>query len=169
MKTKRKDNRFRILTFLLLLMTGMQLAAGCAWMPESIQSNLADRLAAQARRDITNSDLEAARAGLATAIELEPDNPELYTLRGQVYLNVYEWDKSLADFNTAIELAPEYADAYFQRGVLYYSILQTGQELRQEALADFQHYLDLAPEGQYADQAREYSAKIEAELAAMAE
>src|SRR5690606_7348675 len=109
------------------------------------------------------------RAGLATAIELEPDNPELYTLRGQVYLNVYEWDKSLADFNTAIELAPEYADAYFQRGVLYYSILQTGQELRQEALGDFQHYLDLAPEGHYADQAREYTAKIEAEQAAMAE
>lgn len=137
-------------------------------MPESIQSNLADRLAAKARRDITNSDLEAARAGLATAIELEPDNPELYALRGQIYLSLYEWDKSLRDLNTAIELAPRYAEAYFQRGVLYYSILQTGQALREAALADFQTYLDLAPEGQHADQAREYIVKIEAELAAVA-
>lgn len=94
---------------------------------------------------------------------------DLYILRGQMYLNLYEWDKSLNDFNTAIELAPDYADAYFQRGVLYYSILQTGQELREEALADFRHYLELAPDGEHADQARDYAAKIDAELAALDE
>ncbi len=106
---------------------------------------------------------------LTTAIELEPGKRDLYILRGQMYLNLYEWDKSLNDFNTAIELAPEYANSYFQRGVLYYSVLQTGQELRTEALADFRHYLELAPEGEHTDQAREYADKIEAELAALSE
>lgn len=96
-----------------------------------------------------------------------PRLAELHTVRGQIYLNLYEWDKSLEDFNTAIELAPDYAEAYFQRGVLYYSILQTGQELREEALADFRHYLELAPDGPYAAQARDYADKIKAELAAL--
>lgn len=103
-----------------------------------------------------------------------PDNlrqpaADFYIQRGQMHLNLYEWDKSLADYNTAIELAPEYADAYFQRGVLYYSILQTGQALRGAALADFQTYLKLAPDGPYAAQAGEYIGKIEAELAALNE
>jgi tetratricopeptide (TPR) repeat protein len=110
-----------------------------------------------------------ALADINAALELEPNNNGFYIQRGQVYLNLYEWDKSLGAFNTAIELAPEYADAYFQRGVLYYSILQTGQELREEALTDFRHYLELAPDGEYADQAREYADKIEAELAALNE
>lgn len=94
---------------------------------------------------------------------------KFHDLRGQMYLNLYEWDKSLEDFNTAIELAPDYAEAYFQRGVLYYSILQTGQELREEALADFRHYLELAPDGPYAEQAADYAQTIEAELAALNE
>jgi plasmid stabilization system protein ParE len=47
--------------------------------------------------------------------------------------------------------------------------LQTGQELREEALADFRHYLELAPDGEHAEQAREYAAKIEAELATLNE
>lgn len=114
-------------------------------------------------------DYNNALADINAAHELEPNNYSFYILRGQIYLNMYEWDKSLNDFNKAIELAPSYADAYFQRGVLYYSILQTGQELREEALADFRHYLELAPDGEHADQAQEYIAKIEAELAALNE
>ena len=112
---------------------------------------------------------DEAVASLNLAIGLAPRIPELYVLRGQMYLNLYEWDKSLEDYNTAIDLAPVYAEAYFQRGVLYYSILQTGQSLREEALADFRHYLDLAPGGEYALQAADYAGKIEAELAALNE
>ena len=91
------------------------------------------------------------------------------TLRGQMYLNIYEWDKSLDDYNLALELDPDYAEAYFQRGLLYYSILQTGQELREEALTDFETYLDLAPDGPHATEARRYIETIEAALAALNE
>ncbi len=108
-----------------------------------------------------------AVADLTTAIEIEPENPELYTLRGQMYLYLYEWDSVLNDYNTAIELDPAYPDAYFYRGILYYSILQTGQELRPEALADFQYYLELAPEGTHAAEAFRYAATIQAELDAL--
>jgi tetratricopeptide (TPR) repeat protein len=91
----------------------------------------------------------------------------LYLLRGQMYLTLYEWDSALADYNKAIELDPDYADAYYERGVLYYSILQTGVELREDALADFQHYLELAPEGDKAEDATRYVEQIEKELEAL--
>ncbi|MBZ0300885.1 MAG: tetratricopeptide repeat protein [Anaerolineae bacterium] len=138
-------------------------------MPEVVRTLMVEALTTQAQRQARDSDYAEAASSLILALALDPDNPELYILRGQMNLYLYEWDQSLADYNTAIELAPEDADAYFQRGVLYYSILQTGQELREEALADFKHYLELAPDGPYANQAQEYAVKIEAELAALAE
>jgi tetratricopeptide (TPR) repeat protein len=84
-----------------------------------------------------------------------------------MYLALYEWDSALTDYNTAIELDPAYADAYYERGVLYYSILQTGVELRTDALADFWHYLDLAPDGDKAADAARYVEQIETELEAL--
>ncbi|MBI5670397.1 MAG: tetratricopeptide repeat protein [Chloroflexi bacterium] len=99
---------------------------------------------------------------LTAALELDPENPELYTLRGQMYLALYEWDKALADYNTSLELAPDYADAYYYRGVLYASILQTGLTTRDDALADFRRYLDLAPDGDHAKEAAQAIADLEA-------
>jgi tetratricopeptide (TPR) repeat protein len=116
-----------------------------------------------------NSNYDGAIHDLDAAAELDPNNPKLHTLRGQMYLALYEWDEALADFNAAIELRSNYADAFFQRGVLYYSILQTGVEMRPNALADFQHYLKLAPEGEYAERAGEYIENIQTELAALEE
>jgi tetratricopeptide (TPR) repeat protein len=92
-----------------------------------------------------------------------------YFLRGQMYRAIYEWDHALADFNTAIERSPDYAEAYYQRGLLYYSILQTGIETRPDALADFQRYLELAPDGTDAEAAARYVENIQAELAALTE
>ncbi len=108
------------------------------------------------------SKYDTSLADMDEVIGLAPQTPGPYIQRGRYYLNMYEWDKSLEDFNTAIDLAPDDAEAYFQRGLLYYSVLQTGQTLHDEALADFRHYLDLAPEGPYADQAREYIDTLEA-------
>ncbi len=90
-----------------------------------------------------------------------------YTLRGQTYLLLYEWDEVLADYNKALELDPTYADAYFYRGVLKYSVLQTGASLYPEALADFQHYLDLVPDGEHAADANRYATDIQTQLAAL--
>jgi len=88
--------------------------------------------------------------------------PELYVLRGQMVMLLYEWDRVLADYNTALELDPTYADAYFYRGVLYYSVLE-----REQALADFEYYLELAPEGDHVAEATRYAESILAELEAL--
>jgi tetratricopeptide (TPR) repeat protein len=103
-----------------------------------------------------------ALTDMDAAIELDPTNPELYVLRGQIILYLYEWDRVLADYNHAIELAPDYADAYYYRGVLFYA-----QAQRDDALADFEHYLDLAPDGDHAADAEQYIIDIQRELEAL--
>ncbi len=104
---------------------------------------------------------------LTAAIDLSPTHPALYALRGQTYLLLYQWDNVLADYNKAIELYPTYADAYYFRGVLYYSILQTGQAMYNDALADFNHYLELAPNGEHAADATRYANDIQTQINAL--
>lgn len=107
--------------------------------------------------------LELAASDLFTDAGLA----ELYTLRGQMIMLTYEWDRALADYNSAIELEPDYPDAYFHRGVLYYSnYVQVEYEL---ARTDFEYYLQLAPYGAYAQQAADYIADIDAQLEALSE
>jgi tetratricopeptide (TPR) repeat protein len=113
------------------------------------------------------SDNDAALADIDYTIHIDPTNPVLYTLRGQFYINQYEWDRALADFDTALTLDPAHAPAYFQRGLLRYSVLQTGVALHDEALIDFQRYLELAPDGEYAAQATAYITQIAAARAAL--
>lgn len=110
---------------------------------------------------------EDAITDLTTAIELSPADPTLYILRGQTYLLLYEWDATLTDYNEVIERYPTYADAYYFRGVLYYSILQTGQDMYTAALADFQRYLELAPEGEHAAEATRYADDIQTQINAL--
>jgi tetratricopeptide (TPR) repeat protein len=107
---------------------------------------------------------DEAIADMDTAIELEPDNPELYVQRGQIILLLYEWDRVLADYNRAIELDPDYADAYYYRGVLFYT-----QAHRAEALPDFQRYLELAPDGDHSADAAQYVTDIQRELDSLTE
>jgi tetratricopeptide (TPR) repeat protein len=141
-----------------LLLLAALLLSGCALEPVA--------LAQRAHQYALLSDYDAAIADLNAALARLPDSAALLTLRGQMYLALYEWDRALEDFNAALARDPAYSDAYFQRGLLYYSVLQTGQELRAEALADFRAYLAHAPKGVHAAQAAAYAALIEAELAA---
>ncbi len=119
-------------------------------------------LIARVRNFAVTGNYDAVIADLNAAIQLTPDDPALYTLRGQMYLYLYEWDQVLADYNTAISLDPAYADAYYYRGVLYY----TRNEL-DPALADFQYYLDLEPEGDHAEQAAQSIADIQTQQQAL--
>lgn len=111
-------------------------------------------------------DYDSAIADMNAAIELAEENgldnttlAELYTIRGEIIFLIYEWDRVLDNFNHALEIDSNYAPAYFQRGVLYYTMA-----LREDALADFEHYLELAPEGQYAEEAEDYIESIPIEI-----
>jgi len=116
-------------------------------------------------------DYDLAIADMDTAIGLAEENldqftptgiAELYVLRGQMVILLYEWDRVLENYNTALEIAPDYTPAYFYRGILYYSILA-----REEALADFETYLSQSPDGEYEEQAQTYAESIRTELNAL--
>lgn len=132
------------LRYVLILASAVLLAAYLVINSSRQSLDLIERIEAYTH----SGNFAAAIADLNVAIQISPNDPALYTLRGQMYLYLYEWDQVLTDYNTAIELDSAYADAYYYRGVLYY----TRNEL-DSALADFQHCLDLAPEGDHAEQA----------------
>ena len=50
------------------------------------------------------------------AIELDPNNPILYSNRSAMYLNLTEYDQAIADADKAISLKPEYGKAYLRKG-----------------------------------------------------
>jgi tetratricopeptide (TPR) repeat protein len=124
-------------------------------------------LTQQARSQTRTAHYDQALKAMDEAMQINADNPAVYIQRGQIYLLQYEWDKALADYNQAIELQPENADAYFYRGMLYASVLQTGQSLHKNALADFEHYLQLAPEGEHAAEAQRYVEQLRKEAEAL--
>jgi tetratricopeptide (TPR) repeat protein len=142
----------------------------CLALVNHLQSfSLIDALVDRARLRLLSNDFNAARADVDAALALDPTNPALYVLRGQAFLALYEWDLSLSDYNTAIQLDANYADAYFFRGVLRYSILQTGFSTHEDALADFEQYLRLAPDGPHAQSAKHYADSIRQTFEALEE
>ncbi len=66
---------------------------------------------------------------------------ELYLLRGQHRLYLYQWDAALADYNAALALEHAPPRVYYFRGLLYYT-----QNTRQAAYDDLTRYLELETE-----------------------
>ncbi|GAB4570044.1 MAG: hypothetical protein Kow0077_03550 [Anaerolineae bacterium] len=63
---------------------------------------------------------------------------ELYLLRGQHRLYLYEWDRVMADYDSAIGLAPELALGYYYRGILHATLNRPAA-----AIDDLNHFLQL--------------------------
>lgn len=129
-----------------------------------------DRLTIRAQFYALNADFDAALRDMDTAIASASTYlasldtlAKLYVERGQIRVLTYEWDAVLDDYNAAVETSPRYADAYYYRGLLYYTTLVD----RENALPDFEHYLELYPDGPFAADAAQYIADIEAELKAL--
>jgi tetratricopeptide (TPR) repeat protein len=103
-----------------------------------------------------------ARRIVDNALTLFPNSATLWTERGRASLLLYEWDVALDDFNTAISNDSAYALAYFYRADLYYTRLE-----RELAIADFEQYLILAPDGDFANRAQQSIESIRIELQAL--
>jgi tetratricopeptide (TPR) repeat protein len=69
-------------------------------------------------------------------------------------------EQSYREVNRALALKPDLADAHLLRGNLLLRVRRA-----QDALAEFQEYLRLAPDGPFAPQARDISKKIQDALA----
>lgn len=117
-----------------------------------------------------NGDLANALKQSDAAITIDASRPEghanaarlLYLASAQVPSKDAQAQlvaQALAGFDEAIAVGPDYADAYYFRSVLYAA---TGDFARSQN--DLQHYLVLAPTGEWSAQARQLLAQVTAAL-----
>jgi tetratricopeptide (TPR) repeat protein len=143
--------------------------ACCSSTDLQLAADYARLIADRGQLHALNFDFDVAIADATQAIELAseyelPDalNAQFYKERGDHIFLIYEWDRVLADYDRAIELKPDYADAYYARGVLYYT-----QGPRAAALADFERFVELAPNDPRVAEAQTYINSIAVELEAL--
>ena len=113
------------------------------WAPAGCgKSNSARDMLTKGQQASQQEDFDSAIESFTEVINQQPDDPELYYLRGVAYLKKGVLTKARADFSHSIRLKPDGADGYVGRGTT---------EMRQgevdKAIADFSEVIHLQPEG----------------------
>jgi len=60
--------------------------------------------------------LDKAIGDYTRAIRIDPDYTEAYFRRGNVYLDLQDWESAIADFTRTVRIDPDYGQAYANRG-----------------------------------------------------
>ena len=102
------------------------------------------------------------------AAQADPTNAATdYFNIGAIYTNTGKVDDAVTAFNKTIELKPDRADAYYWKGVnmIGKATLKGDKMVAPEGTADaFNKYLELDPNGKYADAAKQMLASIGASI-----
>ena len=53
------------------------------------------------------------------ALEINPNEAEIYNNRGVAYSKLTKYDEAIADYTKALEINPELAQCYYNRGIAY--------------------------------------------------
>jgi tetratricopeptide (TPR) repeat protein len=109
------------------------------------------------------------QAELEKAAQIEPAKAgQYYYNLGAVLVNNNQTEPAGAAFKKAIEIDPNHADSYYQYGIYLIgkaSIAADGKVTPVEGTAEaFQKYLQLSPNGQFADQAKAMLSSIDAKV-----
>jgi lipoprotein NlpI len=86
-------------------------------------------------------DFEKAIADFDRAVQLNPNQAEVYNYRGVVKARKGDIEGAITDFDRAVQLNPKYPHAYLNRGIAR----QTKNDFR-GALSDFNRYSELGPQ-----------------------
>jgi tetratricopeptide (TPR) repeat protein len=105
------------------------------------QISQGEKIAKKAFQAAKRGDFARSETYWTTLVEKFPENPAVWSNRGNVRIGQYKLAEAIADFNHSIEIAPEYPDAYLNRGIAY-----EGQRLWSQAIADYNHVLSLTPQ-----------------------
>jgi hypothetical protein len=103
----------------------------------------------EARALYKRQKLKKAAELLAELLETHPRQGEALLLMAQVQLEEAEFDSSLDTASTCVEVDPQLADCWLTIGVL-----QQNRKDKEAAVAAYEKYLALAPEGSYARDVR---------------
>jgi hypothetical protein len=103
----------------------------------------------EARKLYKRQKLKKAAELLAELLEAYPRQGETLLLMAQVQLEEAEFDSSLDTASMCVEVDPQLADCWLTIGVL-----QQNRQDKEAAVAAYEKYLALAPEGSYARDVR---------------
>ncbi len=111
-----------------------------------------------------------AQAELNKAAQMDPPNAGRYYYNlGALLVNSQQLEPAGEAFKKAIEGDPNYADAYYQYGIYLISKAQTSADGKVTPVPGtkeaFQKYLDLKPDGPYAESAKGMITMMEGQIA----
>lgn len=99
-----------------------------------------DELFQKAMKATNKGDFVAAEGYWTDALQFLPQNPAIWSNRGNSKVSQGEFESALADYDRSVELAPEQPDAYLNRGTV-----QEGLMNWEAAIADYNKVLELDP------------------------
>lgn len=105
------------------------------------QISQGEKIAKKAFQAAQQGDFARSETYWTTLVEKFPENPAVWSNRGNVRIGQYKLAEAISDFNHSIEIAPEYPDAYLNRGIAY-----EGQKLWSQAIADYNQVLLITPQ-----------------------
>ena len=135
---------------------------------ENLRKNANDPswLDARARADLLDGNYESAIKSLQQALETQPDSPQLLTDLASAYFERAESANRPIDYGHAIEAlgqalakAPDDPVALFNR-----ALISERMFLYTQAVDDWQHYLRVDSQGEWADDARKRLADLQEKL-----
>ena len=100
-----------------------------------------ENIAKKAFRAADRGDFAKAEIYWTELVDQFPENPAVWSNRGNVRIGQYKLTEAIADFDRSIEIAPEYPDAYLNRGIAY-----EGKGLWEQAISDYNQVLAITPQ-----------------------
>jgi tetratricopeptide (TPR) repeat protein len=104
------------------------------------QLDRGDELRTQAFTATNQGDFATAEKYWTELVELFPENPAIWSNRGNSRVSQLKLTEAVADFDRSIQLAPQLTDAYLNRGAAW-----EGLKEWDKAIADYQHILAVDP------------------------
>ncbi|MBE9115237.1 tetratricopeptide repeat protein [Lusitaniella coriacea LEGE 07157] len=136
-----------LLCFLLVAIASPTALAQTTAMPNYSEAQLqqGDRVAQKALKASQQGDFATAERYWTQLIEEFPENPAVWSNRGNIRVGQNRLDDAIADFNQSIQLAPKAPDPYLNRGTVY-----EAKGKFADAIADYNKVLELNPEDSFA-------------------
>ncbi|MGQ9525081.1 MAG: tetratricopeptide repeat protein [Armatimonadota bacterium] len=101
-----------------------------------------------------------AAAAYEKALKLRPNNPDVMTDLGTVYRDMGRFDDAIRMYRKAASIDPKHANSWYNQGVV---LLHDKNDIK-GAIAAWEEYLRVAPNGQHADDVRSSLAELRKRL-----